>query len=529
MAKNLIFHDEARRYLSAGLNQTAQAVTITLGPKGRNVALGHKQAPPTLTHDGVTVAGEIKLPNRYQNMGAQLLKQAALKTNDSAGDGTTTATVLAQALVSEGLRNMAAGADPMLMKRGLEKATQAAVAAIKAQAIQVCTPAELASVAGIAAQSREIGQLIAEVLDKVGPDGVVTSEAGQGLLTETEYMEGTQFDRGSLSPFFITHLETGETILEEPYLLLSDQQITAAADLVPLLEKIARLSHRNLVVIAADISGEALTTLVLNKLSGTFNLVAVKAPGFGEQRQAMLQDLAILTGATVISQETGRRLETAGLADLGCCDKVVVTKDKTTLIGGHGDKTALKERINQIKREIDQAGDYKKERHQERLAKLIGGVAVIKVGAATTVELAEKKQRVEDALSATRAALEAGIVPGGGVALLNASSALERVITHNPDEATAVAIVRRALEAPMRSLADNAGLAGAVIVANVRRQQQAENNCRLGYNVLSEQVEDMMLAGIIDSTKVVCEALENAASIAAMLLTIEVLVVDRPR
>jgi chaperonin GroEL len=427
-------------------------------------------------------------------------------------------------LVGEGLKNMAAGANPMLLKRGLEKATAAVSAAIKAQAIQVCTQAELANVATIAAQNREIGDLIAQVLDRVGPDGAVTIEEGHGLLTETEYVEGMQFDRGYLSPFFITHAEAMETVLEEPYLLLCDQKINVASDLVPLLEKLVRLSHRNLVVIADDISGEALTTLVLNKLQGTFNLVAVKAPGFGDQRQAMLQDLAILTGGTVVGEETGRRIESVSLADLGCCDKLVVTKDKTTLIGGHGDEAALKGRIGQIKTEIERAGDYKKERHQERLAKLTGGVAIIKVGAATGVELKEKKQRVEDALSATRAALESGIIPGGGVAFLNAICALSGLTTQHPDEATAVAILRRALEEPMRVIAQNAGMEGAVIVANVRRRQQAENNIRIGYNVMTKQYEDMVLAGVIDPAKVTCGALESAASIAAMLLTIEALV-----
>jgi chaperonin GroEL len=528
MAKQLVFHDEARRYLKTGLNKTARAVAITLGPKGRNVAIDQKLGSPGLTHDGVTVAGEIKLPDRFENMGAQLLKQAATKANDIAGDGTTTVTILTQALLNEGLKNMAAGADPMLLKRGIEKATTAVSAAIKKQAIPISSRAELTNVAALAAQSRDIGELIAEVLDKVGPDGVVTIEEGHGLLTETEYMEGMQFERGYLSPFFITHLEAMETVLEEPYLLLCDQKINVASDLVPLLEKLARLSHRNLVVIADDINGEALTTLVLNKLRGTLNLVAVKAPGFGDQRQAMLEDIAILTGGTVVSEKTGRRLEAASLADLGSCDKVVITKDKTTLIGGHGNKTALKGRIDQIKTEIDRAGDYKKEKHQERLAKLIGGVAVIKVGAATEVELKEKRQRVEDALNATRAAVEAGIVPGGGVALLNATCALDKVISQSPDEATAVAIVRRALEEPIRALAHNAGLEGAVIIANVRRRQQVENNDRIGYNVMSEQYEDMVLAGIIDPAKVTCGAMETAASIAAMTLTIEVLVADGP-
>ncbi|MFC1975554.1 chaperonin GroEL [Chloroflexota bacterium] len=525
MAKQLAFHDEARRHLKAGLDKTAQAVATTLGPKGRNVAVDQGWGSPTITHDGVTIVREIELGDRYENMGAQLLKEAATKTSDIAGDGATTATVLAQVLVSEGLKNMAAGANPMLLKQGLSKATAAVSAAIKERVIQISTQAEMANVAAISAQNREIGELIAKVLDKVGKDGAVTIEEGQGLLIETEYVEGMQFDRGYLSPYFITHAEVMETVFEEPYVLLHDQKINAAIDLVPLLEKLVRISNRNLVIIADDIEGEALAMLVLNKLQGTLNLVAVKAPGFGDQRRAMLQDMAILTGGVVVSEETGRRLESATLADLGYCDKVVVTKDKTTIIGGHGDEAALKERISQIKTEIEHStGDYKKEKLQERLAKLTGGVAVIKVGAATETELKEEKQRVEGALNATRAAVEEGIVPGGGVALINAISALAEVTTQDPDEATAINMVRRALEEPMRAIARNAGMEGAVIVANVRRRQQAKKNDRIGYNVMSEQYEDMMLAGIIDPAKVTCGALENAASIAAMLLTIEGLV-----
>lgn len=532
MAKQLIFQDEARHRLKAGLDKTAQAIAITLGPKGRNVALDQKWGSPTITHDGVTVTGEIELGNPYENMGAQLLKEAATKTSDIAGDGSTTAVVLAQALVSEGLKNMAAGADPMLLKRGLQKATATVSAALKAQAIQICTRAEMANVASISAQSREIGELIAAVLDKIGPNGAVTIEEGQGLLIETEYVEGMQFDQGYLSPYFITHAEAMATVLEEPYLLLYDQRISAATDLVPLLEQLIRTNHRNLVVIADEIQGEALATLVLNKLQGTFNLVAVEAPGFSNNRTAMLQDMAILTGATLISEESGRRLESTTLADLGCCAKIVVTKDNTTIIGGHGDEAAIKGRINQIKSEIKHSiSAYDQEKLGTRLAKLTGGVAIIKVGAATDVELKEKKQRIEDALSATQAALEEGIVPGGGVALLNATSVLAGVTIQNPneatavDEATAVNIVRRALEEPLRVIANNAGLEGAVVVANVRRQQLAEKNIHIGYNVMSEQYQDMILAGIIDPVKVTRAALEHAASIAAMILTIEVLVV----
>jgi len=529
MVKQLIFQDEARRRLKAGIDQTAQAVATTLGPKGRNVALDKKWGSATITHDGVMVAREIELADRYENMGAQLLKEAAIKTNDIAGDGATTATILAQALISQGLKNMAAGANPMLLKRGMGKATAAVSAAIKEQAIQVCTRAEMANVASIAAQNQEIGELIAAVLDKVGQDGAVTVEEARGLLIETEYVEGVQFDRGYLSPYFITHAEAMETVLEEPYVLLHDQKINTASDLTPLLEKLVRLSNRNLVVIADDVAGEALAILVLNKLRGVFNLVAVKAPGFGDGRKAMLHDIAILTGGTVVSAETGRRLESATLADLGCCDRIVVTKDETTIIGGHGNEAAINGRISQIKTEIEHStSDYDQEKLQARLAKLTGGVAIIKVGAATGAELKEKKYRVENALSAARAAVEEGIVPGGGVALINAISALDGITTQDPDEATAVNMVRRALEEPMRAIARNAGLEGAVIVAEVRRQQQTEKNDRIGYNVMSEQYQDMVLAGIIDPAKVTRGSLENAASIAAMILTIEVLVADIP-
>ena len=529
MAKGLTFLDEAHRRLKAGVDKTARAVATTLGPAGRYVALDQKWGAPLITHDGGTVAREIELGDPYENMGAQLLKEAAARTNAIAGDGVTTAVILAQALVGEGLKMVAAGAEPMLLKRGLGNAGAVVVAAIKGRAIPISTRAEIANVAAIAAQNREIGELIAGVLEQVGPEGAVTIEESNGLVVEVEHVAGLQFDQGYLSPYFITHAEAMETVLEEPYLLLYDRRISAAADLVPLLEKLARLSHRNLVVIAPGVDGEALATLVLNKLRGSLNLVAVKSPGFGEDRQALLQDLAILTGGTLISAETGRRLESVTLADLGCCDRIVVTKDGTTLFGGHGADDALKTRINQIKTEVDlSTNDDNREKLQARLARLAGGVAVIKVGAATGVELREKKQRVEDALRAARAALEAGIVPGGGVALLNAISALDRVSAQHPDEAAAVAIVCRALETPLRFLALNAGQESAVIVANVRRQQQVENNDCIGYNVMSDQYEDMMLAGIIDPARAVCGALENAISIAAMILTIEVLVADSP-
>jgi chaperonin GroEL len=529
MAKQLIFREDARRRLKNGIDIMAQAVATTLGPKGRNVALDKKWGAPTVTHDGVTVAKEIQLEDPFENMGAQLLKEAATKTNDIAGDGTTTATVLAHMLVTEGLKNVAAGANPMLLKRGIEKATEAVAQAIKEMAIEINSKEEIANVASISAQDREIGELIAEVMDKVGKDGVITVEESKGLAFETEYVEGMQFDRGYISPYFITNPDAMEAVIEEPYVLIHEKKISAASDIVPILEKLVQSGKRDLLVIAEDVDGEALATLVLNKLRGTFNVVAVKAPGFGDRRKAMLQDIAILTGGTVISEETGRKLETATLADLGRCSKVVVTKEETTIVGGYGSEAAIKGRINQIKAEIEAStSDYDKEKLQERLAKLAGGVAVIRVGAATEVELKEKKHRVEDALSATRAAVEEGIVPGGGVALINAIPALDKVKTEYPDEATAVNMVRRALEEPMRGIVRNAGLDGAVVVEEVRRRQREQNNKNIGYDVMAGDYVDMVKAGIIDPAKVTRGALENAASIAAMILTTEALITDIP-
>jgi chaperonin GroEL len=529
MAKQLVFQEDARRRLKIGIDTMARAVSTTLGPKGRNVALDKKWGAPTITHDGVTVAKEIELEDPYENMGAQLLKEAATKTNDIAGDGTTTATVLAHALVIEGLKNVAAGANPMLLKRGIEKATDAVAEAIKAMAIEINTREEIASVASISAQDREIGELIAEVMDKVGKDGVITVEESKGLAFETEYVEGMQFDRGYISPYFITNPEAMEASLEEPYVLIHEKKISVAQDIVPILEKLIQSGERELLVIAEDVDGEALATLVLNKLRGTFNVLAVKAPGFGDRRKAMLGDIAALTGGTVISEETGRKLETATLDDLGRCDKVVSTKEDTTVVGGTGSEDDIKGRINQIKAEIDiSTSDYDKEKLQERLAKLVGGVAVIGVGAATEVELKEKKHRVEDALSATRAAVEEGIVPGGGVALLNAIPALDKVATEYPDEATAVNMLRRALEEPMRGIARNAGMHGAVVVQEVRRLQKSKKSSRVGYDVMSGEYTDMVKAGIIDPAKVTRGALQNAASIAAMILTTEALITDIP-
>ena len=531
MAKQLVFADEARRNLKIGVDTLANAVKTTLGPKGRNVALDKKWGAPTITHDGVTVAKEIELEDPYQNMGAQLLKEAATKTNDIAGDGTTTATVLAQAIVTEGLKNVAAGANPMLLKRGIEKGVASLAEAIKAQAIDISTREEIAAVAAISAQDPDIGSLIADVMEKVGKDGVITVEESKtGLAFETEYVEGMQFDRGYISPYFITNPERMEAEQEDPYLLLTDKKISAAADIVPILEKLVQLGKRDLVIIAEDVDSEALATLVLNKLRGVFNVLAIKAPGFGDRRKAMLQDMAILTGAQVITEEMGRKLETATVSDLGRCDKIVSTKDDTTIVGGAGDEAQIKGRIEQIKVEVENStSDYDKEKLQERLAKLAGGVAIIRVGAATEVELKEKKHRVEDALSATRAAVEEGIVPGGGVALVNAISALDEAEKGaEGDILTGVKILRRALEEPMRQIASNAGKDGAVTVETVRRLQKEQGNMRLGYDVISEQYLDMVTAGIIDPAKVTRGGLENAASIAAMILTTEALITDIP-
>jgi len=528
-AKQLIFSEEARRSLKKGIDVMATAVGTTLGPKGRNVALDKKWGAPTITHDGVTVAKEIELEDPYENMGAQLLKEAATKTNDVAGDGTTTATVLAHTIVSEGLKNVAAGANPMLIKRGIEKATQAIVEAIKGQSKNLITKAEIGSVAAISANDREIGELIAEVMDKVGKDGVITVEESKGLAFETEYVEGMQFDRGYISPYFINNPETMEAAIEEPYILIYDKKISAATDIIPILERLVQVGRRELVVIAEDVDGEALATLVLNKLRGTLNCLAVKAPGFGDRRKAMLQDIAILTGGQVITEEMGRKLETVQISDLGRSRKVVSSKDDTTVIEGKGSEREIKGRMEQIKVEMEKStSDYDKEKLQERLAKLAGGVAVIKVGAATEVELKEKKHRVEDALSATRAAVEEGIVPGGGVVLINAVPVLDKVKMELLDEQTGVNILRRALEEPMRGIVENAGMDGAVVVQEVRRQQKEKNNERIGYDVIANDYGDMVEKGIIDPAKVTRSAVENAASIAAMILTTEALVTEIP-
>jgi len=530
MAKQLVFAEEARRNLKIGVDILANAVKTTLGPKGRNVALDKKWGAPTITHDGVTVAKEIELENPYQNMGAQLLKEAATKTNDVAGDGTTTATVLAQAIVNEGLKNVAAGANPMLLKRGIEQAAEALSKAIRDLAIEVETKEDVAHVASISANDRKIGELIAEVMDKVGKDGVITVEESKGLEFETEYVEGMQFDRGYISPYFVSNPERMEAVLENPYILIYDKKISSAQDLVPLLEKLLQVGKRDLLVIAEDVEGEALATLVLNKLRGVLNVAAVKAPGFGERRKRMLEDISVLTGGQVISEELGRKLESVQINDLGRADKVVVTKDDTTIVGGKGDEKAIKGRIEQIRAEIEHAtSDYDREKLQERLAKLAGGVAIIRVGAATEVELKEKKHRVEDALSATRAAVEEGVVSGGGVTLIKVAEALDKLEKElNGDVLTGVKIVRRALEEPMRQLAENAGYDGAVVVQEVRRRQAEANNAYIGFDVLREDYVDMIEAGIIDPAKVTRSAVENAASIAAMILTTEALITDIP-
>ena len=528
-AKQLVFSEDARRRLQQGIDVVAQAVGTTLGPKGRNVALDRKFGSPTITHDGVTVAKEIELEDPFANMGAQLLKEAATKTNDIAGDGTTTSTVLAHAIVTEGLKNLAAGANPMRLKLGISQGVETVVAALRKMSQKIETNEEIASVATNSAADPVIGKLIADVMDKVGKDGVITVEESKTMQFETEYVEGMQFDRGYISAYFITDSEHMEAVIPEPYILIYDKKISAAQDIVPVLEKLVQIGKRDLVIIAEDIDGEALATLVLNKLRGMLNVLAVKAPGFGDRRKAMMQDVAALTGGQVISEETGRKLETTTLADLGRAEKVVTDKDNTTIVGGKGDAAQIKGRIEQIRVEIDKStSDYDKEKLQERLAKLSGGVAIIRVGAATETELKEKKHRVEDALSATRAAIEEGIVPGGEIVFINAVAALDKIKMTGDDETIGVAIVRKALEAPIRKLAENAGQDGAVIIENVRRLAKEQGNKHLGYNVITGEYCDMLKVGVIDPLKVVRGDLENAASIAAMILTTECLITDVP-
>ena len=526
-AKIIEFDEEARKSLKTGIDTLANAVKTTLGPKGRNVALDKKFGAPTVTHDGVTVAKEIELEDPFQNMGAQLLKEAATKTNDVAGDGTTTATVLAQAIVHEGLRNVAAGANAMLLKQGIELGTGQAVAAIKGMAQEVRDREDIAHVATISAADPEIGNLIADVMEKVGKDGVITVEESKGLQFETEYTEGMQIDRGYISPYFVTNPERMESALDDPFILITDKKVSSVQDLLPVLEKALQVT-KSFVIIAEDVDGEALATLVVNKLRGTINCLAVKAPGFGDRRKEMLRDIAILTGGQVISEEVGRKLESATITDLGRARRVVSTKDDTTIVEGAGEEAQIKGRIEQIKAQIETTtSDFDREKLQERLAKLAGGVAVIKVGAATETELKEKKHRVEDALSAARAGVEEGMVPGGGVALLQAIDALDSVNAEG-DVKTGIMILRRALEAPLRGIVENAGQDGAVVISTIRRLQKEQNNPNIGYEVIRGEYGDMAGWGIMDPTKVTRSAVENAASIAAMILTTEALITEKP-
>jgi len=525
MAKILKFDEEARRGLEAGVNKLADAVKVTLGPKGRNVVLDKKFGAPTITNDGVSIAREIELEDGFENMGAQLVKEVATKTNDIAGDGTTTATVLAQALVREGLRNVAAGANPMGLKKGIEAAVSAAVGSIADQSVQVDDSKEqIANVAAISAADAAIGQVIADAIDKVGKDGVVTVEESNTFGMDLEFVEGMLFDKGYLSPYFVSDPERQEAVLDEPYILLNQGKISSVQDMLPVLEKVMQ-SGRPLLIISEDVEGEALATLVVNKIRGTFNSVAVKAPGFGERRKAMLQDMATLTGGQVIAEEVGLKLDGVGLDMMGTARKVVVTKDETTIVDGAGESTDVEGRISQIKREIDETdSDWDREKLQERLAKLAGGVAVVQVGAATEVELKEKKHRIEDALSATRAAIEEGVVAGGGTALLRSRAAVSEVADGlDGDQATGARIVYAALEAPTRLIADNAGLEGAVMV----REVEAASGTT-GLNAMTGELEDLVDAGVIDPAKVTRAALQNAASIAALLLTTEALVADKP-
>ncbi|MGC9320807.1 MAG: chaperonin GroEL [Kosmotogaceae bacterium] len=526
MAKILKYSEEARRSLERGVDSVADAVRITLGPKGRNVVLEKSWGSPTITNDGVSIAKEIDLEDKFDNLGAQLVKEVASKTNDIAGDGTTTATVLAQAMIKEGLKNVTAGANPILMKKGIQKATETAVSHIRSLSKKISSREDIASVAAISANDTEIGELIAEAMDKVGQDGVITVEDSKTLETYVEFVEGMQFDRGYISPYFVSDPEKMEAIIKEPLILITDKKVSAVKPLVPILEKVAQ-AGKPLVIIAEDIEGEALSTLVLNKLRGTLDSVAVKAPGFGDRRKAMLQDIAILTGGTVISEEVGLTLENATIDDLGSAGVIKVKKDDTIIVDGKGDPEKIKQRIGQIKAQIDQTtSEYEKETLQERLAKLSGGVAVIKVGAATETELKEKKHRIEDALSATRAAVEEGIVAGGGVVLARAKKPVQELFdnTENPDIKIGVKVVLKALDTPIRQIVENAGLDGAVVVDKILHN---DDNA-FGYDALNDVYTDMFKAGIIDPAKVTRSALQNASSIAGILLTTEAALTEKP-
>ena len=521
MAKQILFNEDARRALGKGVDALANAVKVTLGPKGRNVVLDKKFGAPTITNDGVTIARDIELEDPFENMGAQLVKEVATKTNDVAGDGTTTATILAQAMIQEGMRNVAAGANPMILKRGIEKAVAKLVEEIKKRSIAVSDKASIAQVASISAGDEEVGGLIADAMEKVGKDGVITVEESKTMGTQLSVVEGMQFDRGYISPYMVTDPDKMEAVMSEPYILITDRKIASIQEMLPVLEKVVQ-AGKELLIIAEDVEGEALATLVVNKLRGTFKAVAVKAPGFGDRRKAMLQDIATLTGATVITEDVGRKLDSVTMEDLGTARQVRVTKDETTIVEGHGDPQAIKDRVAQIKAQIaETTSDFDKEKLQERLAKMSGGVAVIEVGAATEVELKDKKYRLEDALNATRAAVEEGIVAGGGTTLIDILPALDE-FDEEGDVQTGINLVKRAIEAPLRQIAENAGLEGSVIVAKVKASEDG-----VGFNALKEEYVDMVKAGIVDPAKVTRTALQNAASIAALVLTTETLVADK--
>lgn len=521
MAKEILFNEEARRALGRGVDQLANAVKVTLGPKGRNVVLDKKFGSPTITNDGVTIARDIELPDPFENMGAQLVKEVATKTNDVAGDGTTTATVLAQAMIQEGMRNVAAGANPMILKKGIETAVKTLVEEIKKRSIKVSGKAEIAQVASVSAADEEIGGLIAEAMEKVGNDGVITVEESKGLQTALNVVEGMQFDRGYISPYMVTDPDRMEAVMDNPYILITDRKISAIADMLPTLEKVVKVG-KELLIIAEDVEGEALATLVVNRLRGTFKAVAVKAPGFGDRRKAMLEDIAILTGGTVITEDMGRKLDSVELTDLGTARQVRITKDETTIIDGVGDKDVIAKRVSQIRAQVEETtSEFDREKLQERLAKLSGGVAVIEVGAATEVEMKDKKLRIEDALNATRAAVEEGIVAGGGTTFIDIILALN-TLEATGDVQTGINLVKRAVEEPLRQIAYNAGLEGSVVVEKVKNTEAG-----VGFNALTEEYIDMVKAGIVDPAKVTRSALQNAASIASLVLTTETIVADK--
>ena len=521
MAKEILFNEEARRSLGRGVDQLANAVKVTLGPKGRNVVLDKKFGSPTITNDGVTIARDIELPDPFENMGAQLVKEVATKTNDVAGDGTTTATVLAQAMIQEGMRNVAAGANPMILKKGIETAVKTLVEEIKKRSIKVSGKAEIAQVASVSAADEEIGGLIAEAMEKVGNDGVITVEESKGLQTALNVVEGMQFDRGYISPYMVTDPDRMEAVMDNPYILITDRKISAIADMLPTLEKVVKVG-KELLIIAEDVEGEALATLVVNRLRGTFKAVAVKAPGFGDRRKAMLEDIAILTGGTVITEDMGRKLDSVELTDLGTARQIRITKDETTIIDGVGDKEVIAKRVSQIRAQVEETtSEFDREKLQERLAKLSGGVAVIEVGAATEVEMKDKKLRIEDALNATRAAVEEGIVAGGGTTFIDIIPALD-TLEATGDVQTGINLVKRAVEEPVRQIAYNAGLEGSVVVEKVKN-----TDAGIGFNALTEEYIDMVKAGIVDPAKVTRSALQNAASIASLVLTTETIVADK--